>query len=412
MRIFAELGKAVQREYKRAQFAVRHFPKIAAEALQKARIVERTSSNEVVEWVLKTSTLPPQNDLAESFGEPPITVYRGEHFHIEVLFWVDIPTTVHGHGFSGAFQAFSGSRLQTRHHFEAAFGSPQTLLLGNLHFDGAECLHPGDVVEISPALVHSVVHLEQPSATLVVRTGSDQNVGPQFDYRAPGLAIDPFLTNEIKLRQIQTLRLLCRTAPPTQALSRACELIARSDEDTSFRALELLHSHFGTFENMKSAVQACIAKHGENTTRTLLATLREDRRLRAAAAVRRQTANLDERFVAAILHHVPHRKAALELIKARFPKRKEALALEQLAVKLASSVRCGVNLTDPVTAALFKAKLRTQSPGDELRVLARVFSPAEVQAGRTTLLKLSKALDETVFAPLFRATEQPPMESL
>jgi hypothetical protein len=227
MEIYRELGERIDSAFEREGRALRRFPRVAAEALREARIPERSSAAEVLAWVFGAERIPPQNDLEEAFGEPPITVYRGRDFHVEVLFWVSTVTTVHRHGFSGAFQALSGERLQTRHVFEARAQAGEPLVLGALRLVGAEVLEPGDVVEIGHDLVHAIVHLDEPSATIVVRTPSDPEAGPQLDYRAPWVAVDPFLVDEARLRKIQALRLLCRTRrariwPPASTCSKRC----------------------------------------------------------------------------------------------------------------------------------------------------------------------------------------------
>ena len=249
MLIYEELGERIERAFEHVHRDERAFPRIAAEALREARVPERSGADDVLAWLFAAPSLPAQNDLGEAFGEPPITVYRGRDFHSEVLFWLRTVTTVHTHGFSGAFQALAGDRLQTRHAFDVKERFNARILLGDVRFLGAELLRPGDVVEITNDLAHALVHLEAPSATIVVRTASDPNAGPQYDYRAPGLAWDAFHVDELRERKLQGLRLLCRLGR-ADALVRAVELVACSDLGTCLGVLDVTYRTFGTTERI------------------------------------------------------------------------------------------------------------------------------------------------------------------
>jgi hypothetical protein len=350
MEIYRELGERVERAFEREGRAIGRFPRIAAEALREARIPERSSAEEVLAWVLGAEAVPPQNDLDEAFGEPPVTVYRGRDFHIEVLFWLSTVTTVHGHGFSGAFQALSGERLQTRHTFEPRAGSGETALLGAVRFVGAEVLAPGDVVEIRHDLVHAIVHLADPSATIVVRTGSDPDAGAQLDYRAPWVACDPFVVDEARARKLQVLRLLCRTGRP-DALARAAEIVGRSDLVTCLGVLDMVYRSFRTEAQIAEVIDAARARHGEETATMVLDVLREERRMRAAHELGRRVTDPEQRFFLALLHHVPSREELLPLIAARFPGEDPIERAEALAVSLSGTGRIGVDFGDALTRA-------------------------------------------------------------
>ncbi|MEZ4315029.1 MAG: hypothetical protein R3F14_44010 [Polyangiaceae bacterium] len=429
MKIYRELGERVDRAFERAGRDVRSFARIAADALHDAHIPERSGPDDVLAWVFAASELPPQNDLAEAFGEPPITVYRGRDFHVEVLFWLRTVTTVHGHGFSGAFQALSGERLQTRHAFvpatqaeaaakaevapNAETAAPAEVLTGEVrHLGGevltgevrhlgGEVLTPGDVVEINRDLVHAVVHLEEPSATIVVRTGSDPDAGPQLDLRAPWLAHDPFHTAEARLRKVQALRLLCQTDEP-RALARAVDLLARADLATTLDVLDLTYRTFGTEAHIAPLLDAARAHHGPALTAKLLDVLREDRRLRAAQSLRRTTPDPSARFFLALLHHVPTRDDMLPLIAARFPGADPIGLIERFLDDVSGTSRAGVDTADPLTRALLHAMLRADTPEAIRRHLARTFDRRQIEARAPDLDRHADRIRNTVLGPLFR----------
>ncbi len=426
MEIYRELGERIEGAFEREGRALRVFPRVAAEALREARIPERSSADDVLAWVFGAAEVPPQNDLDEAFGEPPITVYRGRDFHVEVLFWLSTVTTVHGHGFSGAFQALSGERLQTRHAFDAQGtgelpprgsvkagahapegGTPAgaAAMLGTVRFVGAELLSPGDVVEITHDLVHAIVHLAEPSATIVVRTSSDPDAGPQLDYRAPWVAHDPFLVDEPRLRKIQALRLLCRSRRP-DALSRAAELVSRGDLATCLGVLSTLYRAFRTEGHITSVIDAARERHGAGATAKLLDVLREERRLRAAHALRGRVTDPDQRFFLALLHHVPSREEIVPLIAARFPGEDPIERAEALAVGLSGTDRIGVDFDDALTRALVHAMLHAGTPDEVRGELAKVYDPAEVHAQAGAIDRHAARIRRTVLAPLFRARRE------
>ncbi len=401
MLIYEELGERIERAFEHVHRDERAFPRIAAEALREARVPERSGADDVLAWLFAAPSLPAQNDLGEAFGEPPITVYRGRDFHIEVLFWLRTVTTVHTHGFSGAFQALAGDRLQTRHAFDVKERFNARILLGDVRFLGAELLRPGDVVEITNDLAHALVHLEAPSATIVVRTASDPNAGPQYDYRAPGLAWDAFHVDELRERKLQGLRLLCRLGR-ADALVRAVELVACSDLGTCLGVLDVTYRTFGTTERIAKVIEAAVERHGERATKAFLEVLREERRLRAVQGMRRAVTSPDERFFLALLHHVPTRDDMVPLIEARFPGEDAVARIEALAGALSGVDRIGVDLGDPLTRALFAAMLRADTPRAVRKKLASSFDPAEIEAQAEALDRHAERIRGTVLAPLFR----------
>ncbi len=407
MLIYEELGDRIDRAFERAHRDERAFSKIAAEALREARVPERSAAEDVLAWLFAAPSIPLQNDIAEAFGEPPITVYRARDFHIEVLFWLRNTTTIHTHGFSGAFQPLVGDRLQTRHAFDVKERVNARLLFGEVRFLGAELLRPGQVVEITNDLAHALVHLTAPSATIVVRTASDPYAGPQYDYRAPCLAWDAFHFDELRTRKIQGLRLLCRLGLPS-AIERAVELVALSDLATCLAVLDEVYRAFGTRERIATVIEAAKAKHGERATASILDVLREERRLRAVQSLRRAATSEDERFFLALLHHIPSRAQMLPLLRARFPREDPLDRIDRLAASMSGVDRIGADLGDPLTRALFRAMLRASAPAAIRKELAKSFDRAEIEAQADALDRHAERLRGTALAPLLREGPEPP----
>ena len=406
MLIYEELGDRIDRAWERAHRDEKAFPKIAAEALREARVPDRSGADDLLAWLFATPSIPAQNDLAEAFGEPPITVYRGRGFHIEVLFWLRTVTTIHTHGFSGAFQALAGDRLQTRHAFDVAERYNARLLLGEVRYLGGEMIRPGDVFEITNDLAHALVHLASPSATIVVRTASDPECGPQYDYRAPHIAWDAFHADELRERKLQGLRLLCRL-DRADALLRAIEVVECSDLATCLGVLDLTYQRYRTTDAIQSVIDAAKARHGDKITRAFLSTLREERRLRAAQGLRGIVTGEDEKVLVALLHHAPTRDDIADLVRARFPGEDALEKIEALAASLTGVDRIGVDMDDPLTRALFRAMLRADTPRAIRKRLAAEFDPAAVEAQSDAIDRHADRIRGTVLAPLFRRRPRP-----
>ena len=401
MVIYEELGDRIDRAWERARRDERAFPKIAAEALRETRVPERSGADDLLAWLFAAESIPAQNDLAEAFGEPPITVYRGRGFHIEVLFWLRTVTTIHTHGFSGAFQALAGDRLQTRHAFDVTERINARMLLGDVRYLGGEMIRPGDVFEITNDLAHALVHLASPSATIVVRTASDPECGPQYDYRAPRLAWDAFHVDELRERKLQGLRLLCRLGR-ADALVRAIEVVECSDLATCLGVLDLVYRTYRTTAAIADVIAAADKRHGSEVTRTLLDVLRDERRLRAAQGLRGIVTGEDEKVFVALLHHVPTRDDIVDLMRQRFPGEDALEKIESLATSLSGVDKIGVDLKDPLASALFRAMLRESSPRGIRRRLGATFDPAQIEAQADAIDRHAERIRGTVLAPLFR----------
>ena len=206
MQVFRAIGAGVQAAWSGCP---EELPEVAVSSLAG---MDDVRLEEVVEWALTTPSMPPQADLAAVFGDPPLTVFRGEGFRIDVNLWTSSTTVVHEHGFSGAFRVLAGSSLHVTH----AFSLRETigdLGVGTLCQTGQERLLPGATRPIvrGEALIHALLHLDHPSATVVVRTDGDGS-GDQCVYEAPGVRRPAFPRwSPEEQRRMQLATFLLRT---------------------------------------------------------------------------------------------------------------------------------------------------------------------------------------------------------
>jgi len=305
-----ELGRNIEAAWIASGYDLEKFPGLCVDRVSAARIHEVVRPDDVIRWAL-SSDLPPQLDAKARFGQPPITVYRGRRFVIDVLFWVDGTTAIHDHAFSGAFSVLSGSSIETTFAFTASKELDGRFRLGQLGITGTALRRAGDVSPIAagPRFIHSLFHLDRPSVSLVVRTFTDPVSGIQFRYHPSGFAHqDPF-DDEMRDRQVRIVELLLQTEHPDLELQIG-DLIARADLQTAF-----------------AAVRACMRVRDPRVQERLVRKVRDpaiasifrdwlshEQRLGMLIRARADVVDAELRFLLAVLMNAHRRADALLLV--------------------------------------------------------------------------------------------------
>jgi hypothetical protein len=346
---------------------------------------------DLVDGLLRARALPEQDDLDARFGQPPLTVYRGRRFFIQVLFWVDGTTLIHQHNLCGAFAVLAGGSLHSRYRFTVRERVNARLLLGDTQLIDAERLAPADVRPITYDLIHSVFHLEEPSATVLVRTFTDALPTPQYNYFPPHVALDPYFREPVTTRRLQALGLLQKLGDRSH-LRLAGELIARSDFETAYRVLEQAARQLDDDAALEVLIGKARRRHGArvNLLRPVLA---EMRRQEVLIEARAHFKDPDLRLFLALLLNLPDRASIL-----RFASRKQILAW---ARAIANVDVIGVEL-DEVNQLLFECLLDGLTDRALLERFSQVYGRREVAGQSRDLLAQAARLRNTVFSPLFR----------
>jgi len=340
MEFFNELGRLVERRWRDANYSEEAFPEISEQALTEADATSRVDAWEVVRTLHEGTDLPPQRD--DEFSDLPIILYSGPRFQIDLYFWLDGTTSVHEHGFSGAFQVLLGSSIHSRYDFAREMKVSEHFSTGHVLFRNVEGLSKGDIRRILPGgeFIHSLFHLDRPSATITVRTKQAPSALPQFNYLKPYLAVNPFHKEQTTLKKVRSVSMLLSIGHP-EAYPFIGELISSSDLQTTFLVLT------ATFENLISRAQptgeasgapdvsqdewdrfhglfkAAHRRHGQ-LVNLLPPVLGEMQRERALVERRSQMTGSEHRFFLALLLNVPRGKLILDLVKQRFPERDAA----------------------------------------------------------------------------------------
>jgi len=312
---FRRIGERIEADWHAVSRDERAFPAIARRALVEGELAGLGFA-EALRDLLGDGPLPLQTNL--DFGQPPATVYRGQGFFIELLFWVDAILSIHRHRFSGAFSVLEGSSLHCRYAFEPRRRINSALILGDVSLLDAELLVRGDCREIpaGPGLIHATFHLERPSVTVVARTHVEWEMGPPYDYRPPSVAFDPAYDGEAIRKRLALLRMLGRVRPDDYGEAVRARL-GREDVFGTYLLLEQLWELAAAPAERQQAADVARAIHGP-VIDELVPTFVEQDRLRQLVSLSARTDDPALSYFLALLANVPSRRRILELVRARF----------------------------------------------------------------------------------------------
>ena len=311
------LGDEIAGAWRRLDHDDAAFTALATDRLTERIATARPTLADLARWLVAAPALPSQS--SRSFGQPPVNVYVGHKFHIELLVWKDSTTAIHQHSFSGAFGVLEGSSVHSRYDFECHERVCTEVLLGDVRFRSAELLRAGDVRPIEPGdgHQHALFHLDRPTLTVVVRTTSEPRYDPQYSYLKPGLAVDPFYRPQPFETQLELLEALVDV---DLDLFGECgvRLIAGGDFWLTLRVLGLALRQVPGSRAAADLVAAARERHGARVE-YLVAAAEEQRRQADIVARREKVRDPDQRFFLALLLNAPDRETFLELIEAREP---------------------------------------------------------------------------------------------
>ena len=201
MEEFQKLGVLVENRWRAENYSEQLFPEIAAQALVEADLPARVDPWEVIRWVQTADSLPEQRDVEGRFGNPPVTLFCGPRFIIDIYYWLDGTTSIHQHSFTGAFQVLLGSSIHSRYSFQEEQIINEHFSVGKLALEEVGLLKLNDVklIQAGRNFINSLFHLDRPSATITIRTAHTPSAALQYDYRKPHFAVNPFFRNPVMI---------------------------------------------------------------------------------------------------------------------------------------------------------------------------------------------------------------------
>ncbi|HEX6278922.1 MAG TPA: hypothetical protein VFZ49_02795 [Pyrinomonadaceae bacterium] len=331
MELFNRLGDEVEAAWRDVNYDELQLPAIAKQKLLEHDLPSKLTPWDVLEWTMAQPELPPQADPNASFGDPPITVFSGARFHIDVYFWFMGTTAVHQHAFSGAFQVLTGSSIHSWYEFFPDDYVNVFMQFGRMELKVCELLKVGDVQEIIAGrdYIHSLFHLDDPSVTIVVRTRKSPMFLPQYSYHKPHLALDPFYVQDSMTKKVQSMGAMLKAKRP-DADEKIGAMLAESDMQQTYHLLSNLRSMLRSdkikqmfaVENFDVRFDALFEiarqRHGVRAERLRDVFLRNDK---ANFIFERRNFVTDPalRFFLAVLLNVEGRENIYKLIRQRFP---------------------------------------------------------------------------------------------
>jgi len=421
MEAFQKLGAGIELLWREKNYDEELFPALAALALKEANLPAKVSAWEVIDWTLRETQLPEQRDLAGRFGDPPITLYNSPRFHIDVYFWLEGTTSIHQHGFCGAFQVLHGSSLHSWYDFHCREKINIFTEIGDLNLKSCRLLEIGDVQEIwaGRRYIHGLFHLDQPSATIVVRTHRSPLAMPQYNYEKPHLAIDPFFEEPSTVKKLQALTALIRARhPDTDRM--IIEWLESADFQTTFAILSKVKSYLNVvgieqFFNLSDSetrfekfLEATKKRHGELAD-VFPKVFRHQDKLNQILRQRALVTNAEHRFFLALLLNVEGKERIFALVKERFP---DAEALDKVldwtydlaqtkvfGSKMPNAL--GIEDFDDMDLFVLESLLKNRSESEMLETLETEYgTEANEETARNLSAKAEKIRQAVIFEPL------------
>lgn len=423
MEFFGELGSFVEERWRGQSYNDDSFPHIAAEALATVAPSAHVDPWRIIRWLYTTTHLPAQHDVEGRFGNPPITLFDGPRFCIDVYYWLQGTTSVHQHSFCGAYQVLLGSSILTEYEFDEQHRINPHFLTGDLRSTRVELLEKDDIREILAGrrYIHALFHLDCPSATVVIRTKHSPTAMPQYNYHRPYLAIDPFFREAGMIKKAQATGLLLGMKH-ADADDLICEALSCSDFQTTYAILEVAYHHlrqdhlervFGlstSKDRFRELLNVARRRHGASVD-LLLPVFEESIRQNSLVRRRVQITNNDHRFFLALLLNVYDRIQLLDLVRQRYPEQEPAQMvtewLEELGnTRMAGSPEAnvlGIENLDDRYLFVFQCLLEGKSGAEVKEAFEREF-PADYigNPGHTPEELYLTICDSILFKPIFR----------
>jgi hypothetical protein len=347
MHYFDELGSLVNRLWRQRDYDHRLFPEVAQTAFAHLPPIQHTSFEDAVNFGLTTDPLPYQEDIAGLFGQPPLSVYVGRAFRIEILFWLNATPAIHQHSFSGAFGVLQGSSLHLSWSFDVEQRITTHLQYGKVGLKKAELLSVGDFRPILSGndFIHTTFHLDRPSVSLVIRTLHEEDRLPQYIYLPPAICWDsPDLLPSLK-RKEQLLAMLLQCNHVSEYRKRMANLIDTSDTYSVFRYLVHAAYVVKSKETFDELLAHAATKHSSLMERLApaLACLRRQKQI---IELREKVSKPDLKFVLALLANITDKMTLFQLLKQRYPTQEPVNVLVDVVGELSAQNLLGSHFNE------------------------------------------------------------------
>lgn len=293
------------------------FPELAEAALEGRHPRECVDLDAFVAHALDPEVpLPRQFARPGVFGQPGITGFAGAGFVIEVYFWTSSSSAIHNHPFCGLFTLLRGFSVHARYRFELEREVGRSVRIGRVALDGIEQLEPPAYVRFSlqrHPLVHSLVHVPNPSVSLVIRTTRSDDY---WRYLPPSVAVRIGADPPELERRLMLLDFLRRSGDPGWERQFAA-VISSHDFGVAITALSRVFADAHGSEPFARSVELVRRYHGDVVDAVEPALARAHRRHRDGSS-RDQLEDPEHRYIATVLSHADDRARVFQLLRDRY----------------------------------------------------------------------------------------------
>ena len=197
MKPFQTLIARVKRDLTKAGTSLTAFPAVATRILEDFEYDWSKDQLDAAlsDWFRSSGELPEQVSLHNTFGQPPISLFNNGSVVVDLYLWVGCDTAIHSHGFRGAFRVLHGKSLHEAFKVKVSRRISPGVMTFEPGIPQRAILEAGDVRTILPGerLTHRVIHLENPTVTLCVKTINEPGLH-QWDFHPDGLALQRAMT--------------------------------------------------------------------------------------------------------------------------------------------------------------------------------------------------------------------------
>ncbi|MGH1468188.1 MAG: hypothetical protein ACRBBP_04810 [Bdellovibrionales bacterium] len=243
-----KLAKSLEKNW-----SLEEFPRQATELLKSYSPKEslKAFEAEVEEWLLDSEKLPEQVNLYNVFGEPALTIFNNGKFAVDVYFWRKNDTLIHSHGFRGAFKVLFGKSLHEEFTVKEFNKEEVDIYSSSVERKNIEILESEEVKTILPGneLVHRVLHLDNPTVSLCVRTVNDTDLS-QWHHLSTGISYRQRNTENVTVKHMLYLQYRFEESPQAGSvyLSKILDGMSVSEQLNLYEAV--FKDEFGLSEEV------------------------------------------------------------------------------------------------------------------------------------------------------------------
>ena len=187
----------------------RDFPAIATEELNKLNTAPLQDPI-VLAKILSMKKWPLQQFPSGHFADLSFTLFRNDHFLLDLYIWNHQDTNIHDHHFSGAFKVVQGESFHIEYDFQKSKSITPWLEEGKLKIKEKSNLVAGDVKTIffKHDFIHQNMHTTNPCVTLCLRTLDHPKISLSSYYNlGMKILMSPLSQNDQKM--LEGLMYLC-----------------------------------------------------------------------------------------------------------------------------------------------------------------------------------------------------------